>query len=108
MQLFKTCLGLGLLTLSCAGVALAETPAYRITKTILLGAPDAWDYLYYEPTQHRIYVAHATEVTVVDGKSGDIIGRVRDVAGANGVTAIPALGKGFAGSRAKKAVLAFD
>ena len=90
-----------------ASVQAASAPAYKITKSVALGAPDSWDYLTYEPTSHRVYVAHGNEITVVDSRSGDILGRV-GVAGVNGVTAIPALGKGYTDSRAKKAAVVFD
>src|SRR3954463_7288739 len=80
-----------------------SAPAYKITKSVLLGAPDGWDYVFYEPTQHRVYVAHGSEITIVDGQSGEIVGRVQDIQGVNGVTAIPALGKGYTDSRQKKA-----
>jgi hypothetical protein len=86
----------------------AGTPSYKITKSVPLGAPDGWDYLYFEPQSHRLYVAHSSEITVVDGYSGDIVGRVQGISGVNGVTAIPELGKGYTDSRAKKAAVAFD
>ena len=55
-----------------------------------------------------VYVAHANEIAVVDGHSGDVVGRVQGGSGVNGVTAIPALGKGYTDSRTKKAAVAFD
>jgi DNA-binding beta-propeller fold protein YncE len=104
----KQCLAL-ILAAFAASSALADgSVGYKITRTVMLGPPDGWDYLYYEPTQDRVYIAHSTEVTVVDGRSGDIVGRVQGIAGVNGVTAIPALGKGYTDSRGRKAVVAFD
>jgi DNA-binding beta-propeller fold protein YncE len=81
--------------------------SYKITKSVPLGAPDGWDYLYFEPQSHRVYVAHSTEITVVDGRSGDLVGRVTGIAGVNGVTAIPQLRKGYTDSRGSKAAVAF-
>jgi len=83
-------------------------PSYKITKSVPLGGTDGWDYLYFEPQSHRVYVAHSTEITVVDGHSGEIVGRVEGISGVNGVTAIPELGKGYTDSRAKKTAVAFD
>jgi hypothetical protein len=97
-----------LLTAAAVPAEAAGAPSYKITKTVPLGAPDGWDYVYFEPQSHRVFVAHATQVTVVDGYSGDIVGRVQNIAGVNGVTAIPKLGKGYTDSRGKKAAIAFD
>jgi len=103
-----TALTLGLLTATATSAQAADAPSYRITRTVMLGPPDGWDYLYFEPLSHRVYIAHATEITVVDGHSGDIVGRVQGVAGVNGITAIPELHKGYTDSRAKRAAVAFD
>jgi DNA-binding beta-propeller fold protein YncE len=100
------------LTLGCAFAgAAARTPhgdsLYAITKTVPLGAPDRWDYLTYEPGSHRIYAAHGTSIDVLDGNSGQPLGKVA-VPGANGVAVVPEVGKGYAGSRANKSVVVFD
>ena len=93
--------------LAVATPALAA-PTYKITKTVPLGAPDSWDYVTFEPTQHRVYVAHSNEITVVDSKTGDIVGRAQGIVGVNGVAAIPSINKGYTDSRTKKAVVVFD
>ena len=86
----------------------AETPAlYRITQSIPLGSPDRWDYLAFDEPSHRIYATHGSVIDVLDARSGAILGHV-PVSGANGVAVIPALGKGYAGSRATKSVVVFD
>jgi len=100
------------LTLGCAFAgAPAQTPQgrslYVIAKTIPLGAPDRWDYLTYEPGSHRIYAAHGTSIDVLDGRSGEPLGKVA-VPGANGIAVVPEVGKGYAGSRANKSVVVFD
>lgn len=96
------------LILFATAPVLAAAPTYKVAKSIPLGAPDGWDYVTYEPTSHRVYVAHANEITVVDTNSGEVVGRVQGIQGVNGVAVIPALGKGYTDSRAKKAAVAFD
>jgi DNA-binding beta-propeller fold protein YncE len=81
--------------------------AYVITKSIPLGAPDHWDYVTYESTTRRVYVAHQNSIAVVDGQSGAILGSV-PVPGANGVAVIPSIGKGYAGSSTTNSVVVFD
>src|SRR5690348_8974399 len=86
-----TCLG--------AGVAQAETsskPPYELTKTVKLGTPDRWDYLTFDPSANRIFVSHFDRVTVVDAKSGRVVGTVADIpGGTHGVGIVPSLGRGY-------------
>ena len=100
--------GAALVSALPTGRLIAAAPQlYSITKSIPMGAPDRWDYLVYDPTSHRVYVAHGTEIAVINGQSGESLGKV-SVPGANGVAVVPAAGKGYAGSRASKSVLVFD
>ena len=108
MQPLRFALALALSTALATGAALAAAPAYKIIKSVALGSPDGWDYLTFEPATHRVYVAHANEITVVDSRSGDIIGRVQGITGVNGVAVIPGINKGYTDSRARKAAVAFD
>ena len=80
---------------------------YRITKSIPLGAPERWDYLAFEPISNRVFIAHGDRIDVIDASSEKIVGQVA-VDGANGAAIVPAIGKGYAGSRAVKSVLVFD
>ena len=81
---------------------------YRATGTTPLGGSVDWDFLYFDAISHRVFVAHGDEVTVVDGKSGQLVGRVQGLAGVHGVTAIPELGKGYAVSRGAQAAGCFS
>jgi DNA-binding beta-propeller fold protein YncE len=86
----------------------ADTPSpYRISKSISLGAPERWDYLSFEPESNRIFVTHGDRIDVIDASSEKIVGQVA-VDGANGAAVVPAIGKGYAGSRVGKSVLVFD
>jgi DNA-binding beta-propeller fold protein YncE len=105
----------GLVALSVLGVNFAaggshaaSAPAYSIMKSIPLGSPERWDFLSFDVTSHRVYVAHNTEIVVVDGHTGEIVGRVGGLAGVNGVAVVPQIGKGYTDSRAKKAGIVFD
>jgi YVTN family beta-propeller protein len=80
---------------------------YRITKSIPLGQPERWDYLTFEPASNRVFVAHGDRIDVIDVSSEKVVGQVL-VDGANGAAIVPAIGKGYAGSRGGKSVLVFD
>lgn len=56
-------------------------PLYKITKTVALGNPDRWDYIVFDADSDRVYVAHGTEVSVVDSHTAKVIGIQRSWAG---------------------------
>src|ERR1700689_1106281 len=69
---------------------------YHVTKTVVLGAPDRWDYFVYDSPSHRVYVAHGDRVTVVDGRDGKIVGEVQGLPGGTaGIAISRASGLGY-------------
>lgn len=75
-----------------------SAPSYTLAKTVALGAPDGWDYVVFDPASHMVFVGHSTEVTVVDGQSGTIVGHLQGLHGAHGTAVVPALKMAFADS----------
>lgn len=78
-------------------VAFAASAAnYHLTRSVRLGAPDRWDYVIYDSPSHRVYVAHGDRLTVVDGRSGRIVGEVdRMPGGTHGIAISHAAGLGY-------------
>jgi DNA-binding beta-propeller fold protein YncE len=71
-------------------------PQYRVTHTVHLGAPDRWDYVVFDPSFKRVYVAHGGEVTVVDGEKGNIVGKVTGFpGGTHGIAVVGTAGRGY-------------
>jgi YVTN family beta-propeller protein len=93
----------GMLGATCA----TATPLYRLAATMALGAPDRWDFLAFDPATARLFVAHGTEMTVVDTTTMRIAGRVPGHAAAHGVVLVPG-GHGYAASGKGGAVMVFD
>ena len=85
------------LALGSLSSAFAQSPPeYRVTRTVALGAPDRWDYVVFDPSSKRVFVAHGDEVTVVDGQKGDILGHVKGLpGGTHGIAIVSALGRGY-------------
>jgi len=84
------------MTAATAHVAAAEPPVYTVTKSVVLGGPDRWDYVVFDAPSQRVYVAHGDRVTVVDGRSGQVIGQVTGTpGGAHGIGVSAATGKGY-------------
>jgi YVTN family beta-propeller protein len=81
-------------------------PLYRLGGSVLLGPPERWDYLHYDAASQRIFIAHATEIDVVDGRRAVLLGRLGGIGGAHGVDL--GLGKGFAVNGDRGSVTVFD
>ena len=91
-----------------AGPALAA-PAYSLTKSTPLGAPDRWDYVVFSHDTGRVYVAHGDKVAVIDARSGDLVGTVEGIAGGTHGTAISAAtGQGFTDDGRTGLAIAYD
>jgi DNA-binding beta-propeller fold protein YncE len=75
--------------LAGATAALAQSEAapsaarvdYHLVKSVPLGAPNGWDYVIYDPSTHRVFVAHGNRLTVVNGNSGRVVGQVGPISG---------------------------
>ena len=79
--------------------AVAQTGSgvdYHLTRSVPLGAPDRWDYLVYDGPSHRVYVAHGDHLTVVDARTGKVIGQVAGMpGGTHGIAISHAAGLGY-------------
>ncbi len=84
-------------------------PAYTLTKTVPLGAPDRWDYVVFDPDGARVYASHGDRVTVLDARSGAVVGEVTGMpGGTHGIAISTATGEGFTDDGEKREVVAFD
>jgi len=106
-----------LLIIAAAGIAadassvsFAESkPDYRVVQTVKLGSPDRWDYVVFDPSSKRVYVAHGNEVTVVDGRKGNIVGHIIGLpGGTHGIAVAAGSGKGYTDDGEAGEAAAFD
>jgi DNA-binding beta-propeller fold protein YncE len=95
------------LTILPVSRAAAVSELYHFSKSIALGAPERWDYLSFDPSANRLFVAHGDRIDVIDLSTEKVVGKV-PVDGANGVAIVPGIGKGYSGSRGDKSVVVFD
>jgi YVTN family beta-propeller protein len=87
----------------------SSAQTYRITKSIALGTPDRWDYLTFDPTSGRLYISHGDRVTVVDGRSGEVLGQVEGLpGGTHGIAIVNALGRGYTDDGRAGVAVSFD
>lgn len=86
----------------------AAAPGYHIVDTWKLGGEGGWDYLKVDSDAHRLYIARATRVMVIDTESGKPVGEISDTPGVHGVALVPDIGKGFASNGREDTVSVFD
>jgi YVTN family beta-propeller protein len=89
-----------------AGAA-AQTPSYHLTKSVTLGSPERWDYVIYDKSGNRVFVAHGDRVAVVDAKGGAVLGNVEGIPGGTHGT-VAANGKGYTDDGEAGQVIVFD
>ena len=80
---------------STAAVAAGGAANYHFIREIPIGGEGGWDYLSIDSAARRLYVAHATQVVVVDLDRSAVIGSIPDTPGIHGVAVAPELGRGF-------------
>lgn len=95
--------------LSCsifaALLASAET-GYQVIERHPIGGMGGFDYITLDASSHRLYLSHATQVEVVDAKTGKPVGVIGDTPGVHGIAL--ALGHGFTTNGAEHKVSMFD
>ena len=86
-----------------------STPLYSVTKTVVLGAPDHWDFVVFDPASHKVFVAHGDRVTVVDGRTGTILGNVEGLpGGTHGIAIVPGAERGYTDDGRAGTAASFD
>ena len=93
-----------------AGIGQANAaPSYALTKSVPLGAPERWDYAVFDAPTMRVYIAHGDRLTILDAKTGDVIGQVEGMAGGtHGIAISIRKGLGFTDDGEKGEAVAFD
>ena len=107
LSIVATCLACAI---AFAPLAFAQPiPGYSLTKTVALGSPDHWDFVIFDPTSHKVFVAHGDRVTVVNGSTGEIIGNVEGLpGGTHGVAVVPGTDRGFTDDGRAGTAASFD
>ncbi|MGO9862841.1 MAG: YncE family protein [Terriglobales bacterium] len=99
-----------LLTTTTATVAAGAD--YKVTKTWKLGGDGWWDYLTADSDGHRLFIARATRVMVVDinadTESGKQVGEIPDTPGVHGIALAAEIGRGFTSNGREDTVSVFD
>jgi DNA-binding beta-propeller fold protein YncE len=100
------------LLLLLAATALLATTAmaadYKVTKTWKVGGDGGWDYLTADSDGHRLFIARATRVMVIDTDSGKPVGEIADTPGVHGVAIDSGAGRGYTSNGREDMVSVFN
>jgi len=96
------------LALVAGGVHAGLVPRYHIAHEVPLPGDGGWDDLTFEPGGHRLFIAHGTEVQVVDTDSLTLAGAIADTSGVHGIALAPDLGRGYISAGRSNTVVVFD
>lgn len=88
-------------------VAFAQS-GYHQVKKIAIPGDGFWDYLTTDPGTARIFVSHGTEVDVVDGKKGQVTGKITGLKLVHGIALAPEFHHGFISDGGANTVVVFD
>ncbi len=99
---------LWILLLSFTATTLASAADYKIANTWKLGGDGGWDYLTADSDGHRLFIARATRVMVIDTTTGNQVGEIPDTPGVHGVALANDLGRGFTSNGREDTVSEFD
>ncbi len=89
-------------------VTVASGADYKVVKTWKLGGDGGWDYLTADSAGHRLFIARATRVMVIDTESGKQLGEIPDTTGVHGIALDYEIGRGFTSNGREDTVSVFD
>jgi len=86
----------------------AQKTNYRVLQSFPVAGNEKWDYLAINPENNHLYIAHGSQVNIVNRTSGDSVGMLGNTSGAHGVAFVPSLHKGFLSNGKLNTVTVFD
>jgi DNA-binding beta-propeller fold protein YncE len=89
-------------------ITMAAAADYKVTQTWKLGGDGGWDYIKVDSDGHRLFIARATRVMVIDTSSGKQVGEISDTQGVHGVAIDVEIGRGFTSNGREDTVSEFD
>ena len=97
-----------LLATLTALASIAAGADYKVVATWKLGGDCGWDYLTADSDGHRLFIARATRVMVIDTESGKQVGEIPETTGVHGIALDSEIGRGFTSNGREDSVSVFD
>ncbi|RBL91633.1 YncE family protein [Chitinophaga flava] len=89
-------------------MATAQSPKWHVAATYPVKGDGKWDYIAINPVTQQLYVAHGTEVNIIDKTTGTEAGTIPHTEGVHGIAFAPRFGKGFTSNGKANTVTVFD
>ena len=86
----------------------APSSGYHLIKKVTVPGTGGWDYVTVDPDGRRVYIAHATQVEVLNADTFEQVGTIPNVMGAHGVAVASEFGRGYASAGKADSVIVFD
>jgi YVTN family beta-propeller protein len=86
----------------------APPSGYHIIKKVTVPGAGGWDYVTVDDIGRRVYIAHATQVEVLDADTDALVGTIPNTPGAHGVAVASEFGRGFISAGKSDSVIIFD
>jgi len=100
--------GASALVLTAFGGQVPAAPQYRLTHQVKLPGDEGWDYLTFEQGGHRLFIAHGTQVQVLDTELLAVTGIIADTPGVHGIALAPDVGHGYVSAGRSNSIVVFD
>ena len=88
--------------------AAQSTSGYHVAKTLEIGGEGGWDYVNFDASSNRLYIARATRVMVVDVESGKLVGELPGTNGVHSVALVNKLDRGVSSNGKDNSATIFD
>ena len=98
----------GALALTAQGAQVPSAPQYRIAQQISLPGDGGWDDLTFDDGGHRLFIAHGTQVQVVDTDKLTLAGSIADTPGVHATALATDVGHGYISAGRSGTIVVFD
>ena len=95
-----------LLSMLTSLFAISQNNDYKAVKTFHIKSPGGWDYIAVN--NGKIYVAHSTQVNILNEETGDSAGVISNTSGVHGIAFDNELGRGYTSNGRTNTVTVFD
>lgn len=96
------------LLLAAFTVAADAAPQYHIAHEVKLPGDEGWDDLTFDDAAHRLFIAHGTQVLVVDTDRLTHLGAITDTPGVHGIALATDVGHGYISAGRSGTIVVFD
>lgn len=97
-----------ILGLVSAATSAAPQSGYHLIKKVPVSGAGGWDYVTVDESARRVYVAHATQVEVLNADTFELVGTIPNTPGVHGVAIASEFSRGFITAGKSDSVIIFD